>query len=237
MHKITDKLTQVRHAIQQAAERANRNSNEITLLAASKKQSAQSIATAYAAGQYDFGENYLQEALDKQQALRDLDICWHFIGPIQSNKTRSITENFSWVHSIDREKVAQRLNDQRPDNLPPLNVCIQVNIDREASKSGVYAENILPLAQKIWSMPKLTLRGLMAIPAKQSLDIQTTENHKTAHESAFLTIQREFERIKLQKQAVNFDTLSMGMSNDLSEAIEYGATIVRIGTHIFGKRL
>lgn len=243
MHKITDKLTQVKRTIQQAAESTYRNPNEITLLAVSKKQSAQSIAIAYTAGQNNFGENYLQEALDKIDALKDLDICWHFIGPIQSNKTRSIAENFSWVHSIDREKVAQRLNDQRPDALPPLNVCIQVNIDREPSKSGVYTEHILPLAEKIWTMPNLTLRGLMAIPtppseqAKRDIGSPTHRHNMPSANLGFEAVQKEFKRLQQHKPASSLDTLSMGMSNDLSEAILYGATIVRVGTGIFGQRI
>lgn len=229
MHKIEDNLTQVKRVIQQAAERASRNPNEITLLAVSKKQSAQTITKAYNAGQRSFGENYVQEAIDKKNALQHLDICWHFIGPIQSNKTKVIAENFSWVHSIDREKIAQRLNDQRPVNLPPINVCIQVNIDREATKSGVFLEDVSALVACIHKMPRLSLRGLMAIPEPG--------DEASQHES--------FRKMKnllddINEKAVNtnqpLDTLSMGMSADLTIALAEGSTLVRVGTQIFGKR-
>lgn len=229
MHKIEDNLTQVQHLIQQAAEHASRNPNEITLLAVSKKQSAQTITKAYNAGQRDFGENYVQEAIDKKNELHHLDICWHFIGPIQSNKTKAIAENFSWVHSIDREKIAQRLNDQRPVNLPPINVCIQVNIDREDTKSGVFIEDVQALVACIHKMPRLSLRGFMAIPKPGN----ETSQHKS------------FKKMKNLLQTINMaesnpdqqlDTLSMGMSADLTIAIAEGSTLVRVGTQIFGKR-
>ena len=238
MHKIEDNLTQVKLTIQQAAEHAGRNPNEITLLAVSKTQSAQTIASAYAAGQRHFGENYLQEAIDKKADLHNLDICWHFIGPIQSNKTKTIAENFSWVHSIDREKIAQRLNDQRPNNLPPLNVCIQVNIDRETTKSGVFSENLTELAHSILHMPNLRLRGLMVIPEPKESSDQRDSFAKVRCLLDTLNSDSQTKHLlnKYLLEQNQLDTLSMGMSADLSEAIAEGATIVRIGTHIFGKR-
>lgn len=229
MHKIKDNLTQVKRVIQQAAERAGRNPNKITLLAVSKKQSAQTIVKAYDAGQRNFGENYVQEAIDKKNELHHLDICWHFIGPIQSNKTKVIAENFSWVHSIDREKIAQRLNGQRPANLPPINVCIQVNIDRGATKSGVFLEDVHTLVASIHKMPRLSLRGLMAIPEPG--------NEASQHES-FKKMKNLLDDINREGENTNqpLDTLSMGMSADLTIAIAEGSTLVRVGTQIFGKR-
>lgn len=229
MHKIEDNLTQVQRVIQQAAERASRNPNEITLLAVSKKQSAQTITKAYDAGQRDFGENYVQEAIDKQNELHHLDICWHFIGPIQSNKTKIIAENFSWVHSIDREKIAQRLNDQRPVNLPPINVCIQVNIDRETTKSGVFSEDVPALVAYINKMPRLSLRGLMAIPEP---------GNETSQRESFKKMKNLLNTINMagNNPDKSLDTLSMGMSADLTIAIAEGSTLVRVGTQIFGKR-
>ena len=165
MTAIVSNLQAVRHAIRQAAQTAQRNAADITLLAVSKTFPASAVREAYAAGQRKFGENYVQEALDKISDLRELQIEWHFIGPIQSNKTRQIAENFDWVHTIEREKIAHRLAEHRPAHLAPLNVCLQVNISGESTKSGVTPEELLPLAQAVAAMPRLTLRGLMAIAA------------------------------------------------------------------------
>lgn len=224
MHKIHDNLVQVRDSVYAAADAAGRNRNEITLLAVSKTQSAEAMRAAYSAGQRAFGENYLQEAQAKMAELADLAIGWHFIGPIQSNKTSAIAANFSWVHSVDRRKIAQRLNDQRPEELPPLNVCLQVNIDAEATKSGMSPAEALATAAEIAALPRIHLRGLMAIP-------DPDKNPR----DAFARVRELAAQIE-QQANVKLDTLSMGMSADLAEAIAEGATIVRVGTAIFGGR-
>ena len=227
MHRFHDKLIEVRDRVQRAAEQAGRPPQDITILAVSKTQSAARVREAVAAGQGCFGENYLQEALDKQAELEDLNIDWHFIGPIQSNKTKAIAEHFAWVHSLDRLKIAQRLHDQRPTNLPPLKVCLQINIDNEASKSGLVANQAATVAQAILDLPRLQLMGLMAIPAPR------TDFH--AQVAVFQQIHDL--RDKLQQQlGHSLPTLSMGMSADLEAAIAAGATIVRIGTDLFGVR-
>lgn len=223
MPKISDNLVQVRNCIHTCASQARRNPCDITLLAVSKTKPAKDIAAAYHAGQRHFGENYLQEAVEKCDELRDLDVVWHFIGPIQSNKTRAIAEHFAWAHSVDRLKIAHRLSEQRPAHLPPLNVCLQVNIDDEPSKAGCSPTEAHALATAIVALPNLRLRGLMAIPSPRSgrapfealAHLQEQINHDS--------------RLKL-------DTLSMGMSGDLEDAIAAGATIVRVGTAIFGPR-
>lgn len=199
----------------------------MTLLAVSKKQSEQSIRTAFAAGLRDFGENYLQEAEAKISALQDLAICWHFIGPVQSNKTRPIASLFDWVHSVDRLKVAQRLSEQRDSSLPPLNVCIQVNLSGEDSKSGVDLADVESLCQQVATLPRLRLRGLMTIPA--------TETDFDQQRRQFAPLAGEFHR--LQGVFPHFDTLSMGMSGDYEAAIAEGSTLVRIGTAVFGARI
>jgi pyridoxal phosphate enzyme (YggS family) len=196
------------------------------LLAVSKTRPADAIRQAAAAGVEHIGENYLREALDKMGQLQDLELCWHFIGPIQSNKTRAIAEHFDWVHSIDRAKIARRLNEQRPADLPPLQVCLQVNISGEDSKSGAAPADIRELAAVVESLPKLTLRGLMAIPA-------ATDNPQQQRQ-AFAALRELLEH--LQPEHLHMDTLSMGMSADLEAAIAEGATIVRVGTDIFGPR-
>lgn len=227
MHKIDDKLRKVTERIQLAASRVGRNPQSVQLVAVSKTQPAAAIADAYAWGQRHFGENYLQEALDKQSELASLaDIQWHFIGPIQSNKTRLIAEHFNWVHSVDRLKIAQRLSEQRPAQQSDLNICIQVNIDDEATKSGVSLQELPALAAEIASLPRLKLRGLMAIPA-------ATQDLNQQH-SAFATLRKALEQ--LQVQGYKLDTLSMGMSGDMDAAIAEGATFVRVGTDIFGAR-
>lgn len=228
MHTIDDKLTKVTERIQQAALAAGRNPQTVHLVAVSKTQPADVVAQAYACGQRRFGENYLQEAVEKHNALRHLnDIEWHFIGPIQSNKTRPIAENFAWVHSIDREKIARRLSEQRPADLAPLQVCLQVNIDDETTKSGVSLEELPALAHAISQLPRLQLRGLMAIPAPTN----DTSQQRIAFNKLRLAL------ANLQAQGLTgLDTLSMGMSSDLEAAIAEGATFVRVGTDIFGAR-
>jgi PLP dependent protein len=223
MQKIDDKLKKVTERMAQAAIAAGRNPQTVHLVAVSKTQPADAIRQAYHAGQRLFGENYVQEALDKQQELTDLpDIEWHFIGPMQSNKTRPIAENFAWVHSVDRLKIAQRLSQQRPEDLPPLNICIQLNIDDEDTKSGISPDDLPELVNVIKSLPRLRLRGLMAIPAAtHNPDQQRVAFRKLADAVA---------------QFPFMDTLSMGMSADLEAAIAEGATLVRVGTDIFGAR-
>ena len=198
----------------------------VYVLAVSKSKPAAAVREAYIAGQTMFGENYLQEALEKQAQLTDLPIEWHFIGPIQSNKTQAIAHHFSWVHSVDRLKIAQRLNDARPIDLPPLQICIQVNISHEESKSGVQPEALFALASEISHLPQLRLRGLMAIPAPTP-DIE-------AQREQFKQVRRCYEA--LIAKGFDLDTLSIGMSDDYPIAIEQGATIVRIGAAIFGAR-
>jgi pyridoxal phosphate enzyme (YggS family) len=224
---IADPLAKVTARIQQAAAVAERKSETVRLIAVSKTQPPEAVAHAYACGQRDFGENYLQEALEKQAALTDLrEIVWHFIGPIQSNKTRLIAENFAWTHSIDREKVAQRLNDQRPADLAPLQVCLQVNIDDETTKSGISLAELPALAKAVSQLPRLQLRGLMAIPA--------ATNNPDQQRAAFAKLRKALQ--SLQAQGYALDTLSMGMSGDMEAAIAEGATMVRVGTDIFGMR-
>lgn len=204
----------------------NQSSKKVQLLAVSKTQPASVIREAFEVGVHLFGENYLQEALEKQSQLTDLPIEWHFIGPIQSNKTQPIAQNFSWVHSVDRLKIAQRLNDARPLDLAPLNICIQVNVDSEESKGGVAIHEVEPLAAAISTMPRLKLRGLMAIPEPSSnIDKQRSQFNKV----------RECYESLLSKDYA-LDTLSIGMSEDYPIAIEQGATIVRIGSALFGAR-
>jgi len=226
MNAILSNLQAVHAAIDQAALLAQRDAAQITLLAVSKTVPASVVREAYSLGQQAFGENFVQEALDKMHDLRDLPLQWHFIGPIQSNKTRAIAENFSWVHSVDRLKIAQRLSDQRPANLPPLNVCLQINVSGESTKGGVAADEAEALAHAIAILPRLKLRGLMAIPAPAAgLSVQRAAFAKM-HELL----------MRLNTAGLNLDTLSMGMSHDLTAAILEGATIVRVGTAIFGSR-
>ncbi|NWA40088.1 YggS family pyridoxal phosphate-dependent enzyme [Pseudomonas reactans] len=223
MSTIADNIGQVSQRIRAAADAVQRDASSIHLLAVSKTKPAQAVREAYAAGMLDFGENYLQEALGKQAELTDLPLSWHFIGPIQSNKTRAIAENFAWVHSVDRLKIAQRLSEQRPADLPPLNICIQVNVSGEASKSGCTPADLPALADAISALPRLKLRGLMAIP-------EPTED-RTAQDAAFAAVRDLQNSLNLP-----LDTLSMGMSHDLESAIAQGATWVRIGTALFGAR-
>lgn len=213
-------------AIVTATAAAGRCAGDVCLLAVSKTFPPDDLREAFQAGQVRFAENYLQEALDKITLLSDIPIEWHFIGPIQSNKTRAIAENFSWVHSVDRLKIAQRLSDQRPETLPPLQVCLQVNVSGEASKSGVAADQAESLAAEIAALPQLRLRGLMTVPAPA--------DDPELQRLPFVQL-REL-RDRLNRQGLQLDTLSMGMSHDFAIAIAEGATIVRVGTAIFGNR-
>lgn len=222
MPKIADNLTQVRRLIQQSASEAGRNPSSITLLAVSKSKTAADIEEAYQAGQRDFGENYVQEAVEKIAQLGHSDIVWHFIGPIQSNKSRMIAENFAWVHTIDRLKIAERLHHQRPAKLTPLQVCIQVNIDADDAKSGCLPTETAVLGEAIRRLPHLHLRGLMTIPKEGSGRKPFDRLAELAH--------------SLQREGLTMDTLSMGMSADIPEAVAAGSTLVRVGSAIFGSR-
>jgi len=223
MSNIADNTSLVSSRIHAATLAAGRDENSVQLLAVSKTKPAEALREAYAAGLRDFGENYLQEALGKQLELADLPLIWHFIGPIQSNKTRAIAEHFAWVHSVDRLKIAQRLSEQRPADLPPLNICIQVNVSGEDSKSGCTPADLPALACAINGLPRLKLRGLMAIP-------EPTDD-RAAQDAAFAAVRNLQASLDLP-----LDTLSMGMSHDLESAIAQGATWVRIGTALFGAR-
>ena len=235
MINIKKNLDKIKAQIQQACQKSGRlthlseqskQSLPVSLLAVSKTKPAALIEQAYLAGQHDFGENYLQEAIEKIAQLAHLNEAnWHFIGPIQSNKTKQIASNFSWVHSVDREKIALRLNQHIQDNNchnTPLNICLQVNISNEESKSGVAIDDIFPLAEIVNNCDKLTLRGLMAVP------------EKNASSACYEKMQQLFAQLK--KQYPSVDTLSLGMSNDLEQAVAHGSTMVRIGTAIFGER-
>ncbi|GAA0789895.1 YggS family pyridoxal phosphate-dependent enzyme [Marinobacterium sediminicola] len=223
---LADKYDSVREQILSACRNSQRTPESVQLLAVSKTRGADEIRQLHACGQRAYGENYLQEALDKIEALQDLSLEWHFIGPIQSNKTRAIAERFDWVHSVDRLKVAKRLSEQRPDSLPPLNICLQVNISDEASKSGCTPEELPALARAVSALPNLRLRGLMAIPEP--------ETDPALQRATFARV-REL-MASLQQDLPQLDTLSMGMSADLDAAIAEGSTIVRIGTALFGPR-
>jgi len=223
---VASNLTAVTDRIRVAEHQAHRTPQSVTLLAVSKTKPAALIEAASAAGQRCFGENYAQEAVEKAEALKHLNLEWHFIGPIQSNKTRGLATHMDWIHTVEREKIARRLNDQRPDDMAPLNICLQVNISGEASKAGILSTEVLTLANAISALPKLRLRGLMAIPApSEGIDAQ----------------RRPFKALKdiwdeLKGTYPELDTLSMGMSGDLEAAVLEGATIVRIGTDVFGAR-
>ena len=212
--------------MERAAAEVGRAPEAVRLLAVSKTFDSAAVRELAACGQREFGENYLQEALEKQAALADLPLVWHFIGPIQSNKTRPIAENFSWVHSVDRLKIAERLSAQRPPGLPPLQVCIEVNVSGETSKGGVAVAELPALAEAVAKLPRLRLRGLMAIPAPTS--------DPAAQRAAFRQVRKAYEALAARGFAL--DTLSMGMSADLEAAIQEGATIVRVGTALFGER-
>lgn len=230
MSIIAGNLQAVEATITDAVKASERARNDVQLLAVSKTFPAQTVLDAMAAGQLAFGENYLQEALDKiasvAQAQPDAAVEWHFIGPIQSNKTRPIAASFAWVHTVERLKIAQRLSEQRPPELGPLNICLQVNISGEASKSGASPEELPALAREVAQLPNLRLRGLMAIP-EPTTDV-------AEQRAAFARVRALFDA--LRADGLEMDTLSMGMSGDLAPAIAEGATIVRVGSAIFGKR-
>lgn len=221
---LAESFAQVKHEIALAEQLAERPVGSVALLAVSKTKPAALIAEAYRLGQRHFGENYVQEAVSKQQQLAAFNITWHFIGPIQSNKTKVIASHFDWVHSVDRLKIAQRLSEQRPEHLPLLNICLQVNISGEASKSGIALDELPQLVDEVNQLPGLRLRGVMAIPEPET-DFQ---RQREPYRQLFQTVQA----LKLTQ----LDTFSYGMSGDLSAAICEGATIVRIGTALFGVR-
>ena len=230
MSSIADNIGSVTRRIQKATLKAGRGGGSVHLLAVSKTRPADELRMAYNAGQRAFGENYVQEALDKMDELQGLNaIEWHFIGPTQSNKTRQIAEAFAWVHSVDRLKIAQCLNDQRPLSLPPLNICLQVNINNEKSKSGCALEDLIDMADAIEEMPNLSLRGLMAIPDPDQPEAELR--------SSFRKLANALKQMRQEAPGCGpLDTLSMGMSGDLEMAIEEGATWVRVGTALFGPR-
>ena len=226
MTTIAANLQDVRQRLAAACQAAGRSPDAVQLLAVSKTFGPDAVAEAFAAGQRAFGENYIQEAVAKIAALRHLPLQWHCIGPIQSNKTRLVAENFDWVHTVDQFKTAKRLSEQRPADLPALQVCIQVNIDGGANKSGVIPQDALALAQAIAALPRLELRGLMCIP-EPCTDYAST-----------LAVHQQVKALQdhLQAQGLSLDTLSLGMSADLEAAVQAGSTLVRVGTAIFGKR-
>ena len=226
MNNTEKNLASVRKNISQTAIDCERDPAKITLLAVSKTKPVADIVAAYQSGQRDFGENYLQEAEQKITELSDKQIIWHYIGPIQSNKTGKISQLFDWVHSVDRLKIARRLNESHPEDKTPLNILLQVNIENEPSKSGILADEILPLAQQIESLHRLKLRGLMAIPAIH----KDPEQQRKPFAKMFQAF------TQLQQKYPDCDTLSMGMSGDMQAAIAEGSTLVRIGTAIFGAR-
>ncbi|MGR2740668.1 YggS family pyridoxal phosphate-dependent enzyme [Billgrantia sp. Q4P2] len=226
---LSESLASARRRLAEALASAERPADAARLLAVSKTKPAGMVREAWELGQREFGENYVQEALEKQTELADLgDIVWHFIGPLQANKTRAVAEHFDWVHSVDREKIARRLNDQRPEGLGPLEVCLQVNVSDEASKSGVTFDELESLAQAVLSMPRLRLRGLMAIPAPAA--------GLASQRAPLARLRQALETLRQRFPEAPLDTLSMGMSDDLEAAVLEGATLVRLGTAIFGAR-
>ncbi len=226
MTTIRNNLQTVRARIAAACAGSHREVNDVTLLAVSKTFGPEAVREAHAAGQLAFGENYIQEAVEKMALLADLPLQWHCIGPIQSNKTRLVAQHFDWAHAVDRLKIAQRLSEQRPEGKPPLSVCIQVNVDGGASKSGVAPDEVAGLAREMVQLPALRLRGLMTIPEPASgFDAQLQVHARAA------ALFRQ-----LQAEGLPLDTLSMGMTADLEAAIAAGSTLVRVGTAIFGRR-
>jgi pyridoxal phosphate enzyme (YggS family) len=228
MTTLSTHLQSVHRHIHDACRAAGRDEDSVQLLAVSKTQPADAVRAVYATGQRAFGENYVQEALDKINTLADLraKLEWHLIGPLQANKTRVVAEAFDWVHSVDRLKIAERLSDQRPSHLPPLSICLQVNISAEISKSGLSPDNVRPLAHEIARLPRLRLRGLMAIPEPAA----TLAAQRVPHRALHILFEQ------LRADGLDLDTLSMGMSADMEAAILEGATLVRVGTAIFGAR-
>ena len=226
MSTIQTRLLAVRARIDAACQAANRNPQAVTLLAVSKTFGPDAVREAYAAGQTVFGENYIQEAVEKIAALRDLPLQWHCIGPIQSNKTRLVAEHFDWVHTIDRLKIAQRLSEQRPAHLPPLQLCLQVNVDGGDNKSGVPPQEALALAKQVAALPNVRLRGVMSIPEPAPDFIAAL--------ASLTSVRAVFDA--LNAEGLGLDTLSIGMSADLEAAIHAGSTMVRVGSAIFGGR-
>ena len=223
---LAERLHEVRERMARAAAAAGRNAQSVTLLAVSKAQPAAAVAAAADLGVTDFGESYLNEALDKLVALQERALTWHFVGRLQANKTRAIAENFAWVHALDRLKIAERLSAQRPFHAPPLNVCLQVNLGDEASKGGVAPGALAPLAQAVAALPRLKLRGLMCLPPPES---------EVARQRRWFAELRTL-RDGLNAAGAQLDTLSMGMSDDFEAAIAEGSTLVRLGTVLFGPR-
>lgn len=223
---IAENIQQIQKKIADYRSKYPDCAKKVQLLAVSKNKPAEMLEAAYQAGQHDFGESFLQEALQKMDTLSSLDITWHFIGSIQSNKTKDIANHFQWVHSVDRLKITRRLSEQRDPKLPPLNICLQVNISQESSKSGIRLDEVAALAKSISAFPNIKLRGLMAIPAKA----ESFEQQRAIFQQLRLVLEQ------LNNHGLALDTLSMGMSNDMEAAIAEGATIVRIGTAIFGAR-
>ena len=226
MENIEKNLASIRQRIDEACNAYDREAGSVKLLAVSKRKPESDIRLAHQAGQHAFGENYLQEAIEKQQALDDLDLEWHFIGAIQSNKTRPIAEHFDWVHCVDRAKIAERLSAQRPAEKLPINICIQINLDDEASKAGIALEDLPALASQIKPLTGIRLRGLMTIPAPR--------NNLADQRAAFKRMKQAIA--ELNASGYDCDTLSMGMTGDMEAAIAEGSTMVRIGTAIFGER-
>ena len=226
MIRVTENFRKIQELLATATANAGRTAASVQLLAVSKRKSVAAILEAIAAGQRHFGENFVQEGLGKIKEIANDDLTWHFIGHLQTNKTRRVAEHFQWIHTLERLKIAQRLSRQRPYYAEDLNVCIQVNIDREAGKSGVFEEELHELAHSIAELPKLRLRGLMCIPTVR----QTTEEQR----EPFARLREHFEA--LQVSGLKLDTLSMGMTADYEAAIQEGATLVRIGTALFGRR-
>ena len=223
MTEITERLAEIVERVGRATARADRDANDVTIVAVSKEQSAAAIAAAYAAGVRHFGENYLQEAVPKMQLLEELPICWHFIGQLQANKTRLVAEHFAWVHTVDRARIAERLNEQRPQHAAPLNVLIQVNQGGDAHRGGAAPDEVAALARVIVALPRLRLRGLMTVPPQHG-----------APERWFAELADL--RARLRAAGIALDALSMGMSADFEVAIAAGASLIRVGTAIFGNR-
>lgn len=226
MTTINERLHRINAQIRTVATEAGRDPEAVRLVAVGKRHPAGAIRAAAEAGQRDFGENYVREGLDKMRELADLDLCWHYIGPLQSNKTRDVAGHFAWMHTIDRYKIARRLSEQRPDDMPALQVCIQVNISGEPQKAGITPERLEDLAGRVAELPGLTLRGLMCLPAPAE--------SQAAQREPFRRMRELFDG--LNARGHRLDTLSMGMTADLAAAINEGSTMVRIGTAIFGPR-
>jgi pyridoxal phosphate enzyme (YggS family) len=226
MNDLKENLNNVRARVARACENADRDPSEVSILAVSKRHSVDKIRRLHALGQVSFGENYVQEALDKIEELEGSQIEWHFIGPLQSNKTKHVAASFHWAQSVDRQKILQRLSSQRPETSPPLNICIQVNIDREPQKAGALPEQAAELARLANQLPGVRLRGLMAIPMIGSAEHDPAESYRKMY-----GLYR-----KLLDAGLEMDTLSMGMSADLEAAVTHGSTMVRIGTDLLGPR-